>query len=362
MYLLIIFTPILINTTKHMKNLLSLLFLMFLPCIGFSAIINVDNNPNRPPGYYDNLQLAINNASAGDTIYVYPSGASYGNITILKKLHLFGPGYNGTLSSVARIEKLMLDTATSPASNSSGSTIQGFSFASKITCLKQGIINIIISGNYFNSGSCIIELSGSCSNWLISNNYIKGYIQLAYNLNIIISNNVFSTYYDPVRDASSPSVMITHNLFMNFEKFSSLSNAVISNNIFICKSAYTSGGMSNNIFLNNLSYRDGVLNNYDLPPSGNSGSGNLSNTNPSFVNGTLTGHYDQTKDYHLQSSSPAKNAATDGTDIGQYGGVAPFVWGGGFTIPRITSTTITNPVINQSTPVNVNVKANKAKL
>jgi len=346
-----------------MKKLISLLFLMLISGISYATIINVDNNPNRPSGYYSNLQLAVNTASAGDTIYVYPSNTSYGDVTIKKKLHLFGSGYDGTSGSVTKVNSLYLDTATSPSSNSSGSTIQGFTFLSNVYCNKPNISNIVISGNYFYYSHQAISLHKNCSNWLITNNYFKGYLNIYNNNNIIISNNIFSNHsYNPIQSSNSNSVLISHNLFMYFDKFNYVYNATISDNIFICKTSYTGDYMSKNIFLNNLSYYDGALNNYNLPPTGNTGSGNLSNTNPQFVDGTLTGSYDISKDYHLQSSSPAKTAATDGTEIGPYGGSNPFVWGGAFTIPKITLTNITNPVINQSTPINVNVKANKAKL
>jgi hypothetical protein len=99
-----------------------------------------------------------------------------------------------------------------------------------------------------------------------------------------------------------------------------------------------------------------------MPPEGNTGTGNISNQDPKFVTGASSGNFVYTDDYHLQSSSPAKGAASDGTDIGPYGGNNPFVWGGVFSIPQITQTLITNPVINQSTPINTNIKANKAKL
>ncbi len=345
------------------------LFLIFPLIVAFgyaySTIINVDNDPNRPSGYYSNLQLAINNASNGDTIYLYPSNSSYGNITIKSRIHIFGGGYNGNYSGyLSKIEELTLDTATSPASNPSGSSFQGLTI-SRIYCSKPNITNIIISGNYLYYNYSGISLDYNCSGWLITNNLINSYLSIYNNGLIIISNNIFKggyTYNHGVSQSSSSSVIITHNLFFKFSKMNNVFNAIINNNIFICDNEYTGTTMAHNIFNNNLSYRDGATNDYDLPPNSNSGSENLSNTNPLFVDGNLTGSFDFTKDYHLQSSSPAKTAASDGTEIGPYGGSNPFVWGGALTIPKIILTDITNPVINQSTPINVNIKAKKAEL
>ena len=173
-----------------MKKLVSLLFLMFVTGITQAAIINVDNNPSRPSGYYENLQIAVNAAQVGDTLYVYPSNTSYGDVTIKKTLHLFGKGYNGTTGFVSRINYLRLDTNTSPSTNPSGSSFQGMTI-NRITCQKPNIANIVVAGNYiyyYNSG---ISLQANCSGWLISNNYIYGYINAYNNGSLLISNNIF---------------------------------------------------------------------------------------------------------------------------------------------------------------------------
>ncbi|MBK9319414.1 MAG: hypothetical protein IPM91_11710 [Bacteroidetes bacterium] len=65
-------------------------------------------------------------------------------------------------------------------------------------------------------------------------------------------------------------------------------------------------------------------------------------------------------DYHLQSSSPAKNAATDGTDIGVYGGMNGFS-----TVleplmtPIIRQFTISNPSIAPGGTLNINIQVTK---
>lgn len=341
-----------------MKKPLLFAICLFAFQISFATIINVDNDPNRPSGYYDNLQLAVNNASPGDTLYIYPSNTSYGNVTVDKQLHFFGSGYDGTYGNVTQISYLYLDTATSPASNPSGSSFQGITI-SRITCQKPNISNIVIAGNNLTS---YLNLTYNCSGWLITNNYIQSYLNLYNNNSIIISNNIFSNYYNPIKQSNSSSVVISHNLFMGWRYFEATYNAIISDNIFMCASnASYYAYMNNNNFMNNLSWLS-TLNPYNLPPEGNSGSGNISNQDPQFVTAPSTPTWDMSKDYHLKSTSPGKNAASDGTDIGPYGGNNPFVWGGIFSIPNITQTHITNPVINQSTPINVNVKANKAKL
>ncbi len=339
-----------------MKKFFVFITVMIITVMANATIINVDNSPNRPSGYQSNLQVAINNASVGDTLYVYPSNTTYGTIYLKKRLYLFGAGYKGNTGSESQIHYLHLDTATSPASNPSGSTIQGFKI-SKVYCDKPNIVNIVFAGNYFSS---YVNLSTNCSAWLFTNNYFGNYITINNNNNIIISNNIFNNTYGIINSNSS-SVFISHNLFMKWIYFSSTYNATISDNIFVCNGATNISLMAHNNFINNISWRS-TLTPYALPPEGNSGSGNFSNQDPLFETATSSGNFEYTKDYHLKTTSPGTNAATDGSNIGPYGGSSPFVWGGAFTIPKITLTNITNPVINQSTPINVNVKANKAKL
>lgn len=337
-----------------MKKLILTMLLAICFSFAHATIHNVDNSPNRPAGYIGNLQLAVNSASAGDTIYIYPSNQTYGNITIKQRLHLFGKAYDGTIGNVCRLDNLSLDTAVSPSTNPSGSSFQGLT-VSYVTCQKPNICNIMLVGNMIRS---YIDLANNCSGWFIANNLIEGFLMLNYNSNILITNNIFNNGY-AVYYSNSPSVVFSHNMVLNFLYFAYCNNMIVSDNIFVCNGNTNSQYMSNNNFINNLSWRT-TLTPYAIPPEGNYGTGNISNQDPQFMTALSSGAFDSSKDYHLKATSPAKNAASDGTDMGPFGGTNPFVWGGYFSIPKISQSTITNPVINVNTPVNVNVKAVKA--
>ncbi len=346
-----------------MKKYIIIAFLLSFAIIAEATIHNVDNNANRPNGYSKDLQFVVENSTAGDTIYVYPSNISYGYITIKKKLHLFGSGYDGTTGAITKVDQLYLDTATSPSSNSSGSSIQGFTFIYSINCTKSNISDIVVAGNYFTYYNNSIALNTNCPGWLITNNYINGYINVNNNTSVVITNNVFKGNSNGVSKSNSSSIVISNNLFMQWQYFSNVFNATVSNNIFICNSnSYTGNNMSNNIFNNNISYCSSSSNTYILPTTGNTGTGNLQNQNPLFVSGSTNSTYNISEDYHLQASSPAKNAGTDGTNIGQYGGTKPFVWKGALSIPKVYQMSVSNPIINQGTTINVNLKAKKADL
>lgn len=341
-----------------MKKIYLTFVLVSIAIYSMATILHVDQNQNRPAGYYSDLQFAINSATASDTIYVYPASSDYGSITLNKKLHIFGAGYDGSLGGVSRVNYFYLDTTSSPSSNPSGSSIQGLTINNVIT-LKPNINNIKVYGNYI-YGS-YISVAAGCSGWVIQNNYIANSIELNNSTSILISNNIFSSHDYGINYSNSSTVVITHNLFLGWRYFYNVHNATVSNNIFICTFDQNQSYMSGNVFVNNISWRS-TTNPYSLPPTGNTGANNISNQDPLFETGLSSGSFDYTKDYHLKSTSPGKNAASDGTDIGPYGGTNPFIWGGAFTIPFITEMYISNPVINQGTNINVKIEAKKADL
>ena len=342
-----------------MKNIYFTLCLMMVALVSHATIIHVDKNPNRPAGYFDDIAAAVNSASAGDSIYIYPSNTPYGNITITKKLHLFGFGYQLPLSGVSQLGSVLLDTTSTPHSNPSGSTIQGLTI-SYLEAKKPNINNIKVYGNYFSSSE--IKLTSGCSNWEFKNNLIRNYININYASSMVISNNVFyGGNSNSIYNSNSSTVIISNNLFMNWQYFRQVYNATVNNNIFICANDQVQSQMSNNVFTNNLSWRSS-LSPYPLPPTGNTGSGNKSNVDPQFETANAYGYFDYIKDYHLKSSSPGKNAGTDGTDVGPYGGTNPFIFGGAFTIPSVTELVVKNPVVNQGTSINIQLKAKKADL
>ena len=83
-------------------NLQTLLFsLLFLAAFAVQATqITVSSDPNRV-AQYTNVQSAIDDATDGDTLLIYGSPSSYGDIVINQKsLVLIGEGYNSNLSLI----------------------------------------------------------------------------------------------------------------------------------------------------------------------------------------------------------------------------------------------------------------------
>ena len=150
---------------------------------------------------------------------------------------------------------------------------------------------------------------------------------------------------------------IDHNLFAQSTAISGV-NLIVSNNIFLVP-VTTDGGTSSSVFTNNLSF---ATSGTALPPPGatNSGTGNLVNVNPLFVNfptaTTLTTVL--TTDFRLRPGSPAIGAASDGTDIGPTGGATPFTsfFTGGAPVPTVSVLNV-SPVVFTGSPLTVALEA-----
>jgi hypothetical protein len=77
-------------------------------------------------------------------------------------------------------------------------------------------------------------------------------------------------------------------------------------------------------------------------------------TNNIFVN--QTGNiYSYMQDYHLKSTSPGKNAGTDGMDVGIYGGSSPFKEGALPVNPHIRFKNVAGST-NSSGTLNIHFK------
>jgi hypothetical protein len=341
-----------------MKTLMISATLLF-SCLWLSAaVITVDNSANSG-GQYTNLQLAADNAAAGDTLHVIGSNASYGNVIIEKALTLIGAGYNppNQFGLKSEINSLSIGAATSLAS-ATGTRIMGCKIANvswsgsaahnDITIERCEIANVTMSG---------IGASG----WVLQNNILTN-LYIANNANLLIRNNIFK---GTINTSDEPSVLISNNLFLSTSSsgsvFSAIQFATITNNIFY--QGRDPLGCQFSTFNNNLTYNTP---NNALPYGNNSGAGNFVNVNPQFASVTA-GSFNFAFDYRLQATSPGKNAGTDGTDIGIYGSIYSFPIGGPSPhltspmprVPQVLEVNIQNASIFQGTPLQVQVRARK---
>lgn len=307
-------------------------------------LITVQNDGESE--FFTNLDSAIVHALDGDTIYI-PGGCYNPNIPIAKRLHLVGAGHHPDSANIT--DRTVFNTIIFDAGSDFGS-ITGIYFSDNFYCNEE-IEGVTVSRcriytlrpwNY-NDESTIINwafteniflsaLSLSCINCLFSNSIFVNRMGVSES---VLRNNIF-TYQDP----------------WGFYYCLSASNCLIENNIF--PSPFYLG--SYNIYHNNVnSGINGV--------SGiNQGSGNFITDYPSlesiFVNyhpqtWGINGIYEA--DFHLPPDSPFKNAGTDGTDIGIYGGTFPWKDGSVPFNPHFQSVIIPGAT-DQNGNLNVNIK------
>ncbi len=327
-----------------MKTITSTLVCLLLTVSAFATQISVSNSPQNP-GQYSSITAAISAASAGDTILVHPTSTSYGNFTVDKKLVIIGGGFN--------VQK------TNPFYTTFGViTLRASGAGSKFFGIRVNYTQDSFSDNNLPIDSLFFEdVYFTSPNGMISN--------YTYPTNLVVRNcvlhgadlkqnvNSSATFSHCIFEGSGPfdsngSLLVEYCLFQGNNHLDDVVGGVIQNCIFYDGTMGTPLSLST--FNNCMSFN---LTNNTLPPGTNIGSGNQSGVDPLFVNNPINAAFSFTLDYHLQAGSPALTAATDGGEIGVYGGPnSTFSLSGEpLNSPIIRDFTITNAAI----PVNGNL-------
>ncbi len=375
-----------------MKQILFFLAAGFTISIHAQTIRIADNNANAPTGanIYATLQSAIDAAVPDDIVYITPSVTSYGNATVGKRITIKGVGH-GIVEIAPRssvIGTLTIVNSSNGTDNISGLVLTGFSFTTIQFAAGTGsgsynnILAENLSGSTFNHTNCLpgstsdltIKNSwitsiniGHCSatnTTLIRNNIATGMIDVRNSSNALITNNLLlqSTNHVINNNGSSPNIRIENNIISGSttHAFYSLTNAIVTNNIFygvLPNGLYSP--FHSNTFSNNL-----VLNAFTFPPAAtggpaNSGINNITGTGPLFTSAPVSGTYNDTYNYTLQSGSPCIGAASTGENIGPSGGLYP--WTGNLTLKATAVPVITqfgnSGVVPQNQPLKSNIKA-----
>jgi hypothetical protein len=344
-----------------MKKCICLLMLsLFLLATVQAKTIIVSNIVNSG-AQYSNLQTAINEATAGDTIMVAASPINYGIISINKKLCLLGQGYKPEKEFPYPTQLIKADIVA----GADGSEIQGFCFLSVnyVTVFSVGANNVIVKRNQFNWTSIAnnnVDISNSNS-VLLAENIFLGETKLTNSHNVSFNNNIL---IKPISvSANSAFISFTNNNIL--AAGNSINNANFSNNIFYYLdlnnplqenpgSPAVSG--SSCVFNNNVYFKLTYPNPLQIGVNGNSGTGNVFD-DPKFVLINIT-DFPFSCNFQLQPGSPAINAGSDGRDIGAYGGANPIQYplNGEPRLPQIKSLVLGNNVVPSNGTLEVRIK------
>ena len=321
-----------------------------------NATIRVVNNNNPSPGQYTDLQVAVNAAIAGDTIYVTGSPNVYsGTISLVKKLVIIGTGHSPQKVNplISRVNNFSFDNKAASGSQIIGLDLDWIIFSVDSVAdvlIKRNKIRAAISFDYTTTGLGANTGGGRFLRLTVESNYFTngggpdfdaGYYSTYRD--VYIRNNVFTGPL--IGFQNSNNVYVTNNLFLGDGRLSYSYNVglYVQSNIFMRNGANfaTNYGTTDNTtgceWRYNLSY--GLQTN-NLPNDGNAGGGNFGNKNgvdPQFT-GFVSGasgpnNWDYIYDFTPAAASPLKNAGNDGSDIGPTGN--PFVNYNKYGIPNI---------------------------
>jgi len=315
------------------------------------------------PAFFQQVDSAIIHSQNGDTIYI-PGGSWNISIPINKCLHFIGVGNNPDSTRVTSytqiIGQMILLTGSDGGSIEGISFNEGLSFGS--SSANQNVNNYKVSRCFIPIGINLgYQMPSNSSNNIFSENiigHINGYnsTQNAFYNNFINtleyfnSNNIF---YNNIFFQAG--VMCCPTCWYETSTIANVFNSTFRNNIFpwpnntfpaICSSV-TNCFFDNNIFMQNTSspIAPGSMENNNIF---NQPQGSI------FVKQSGSG-FDYNQDYHLQSSCPGKNAGTDGTDIGIYGGAFPWKEGSVPSNPHFQTVKIA-PKTDANGNLNVNIK------
>lgn len=338
---------------------------------GFNSFAKVRtvNNNLQSPGQFTTLQVAHDSSKAGDTILVAASPFGYAGATFTKKICLIGAGMRpGEKKDNSSVSYLTANITLN--SGSAGSSIIGMQFNGNGVSGRVNDVQIL--RNYFPSGSNLINITGSLSNWIIANNYfvqtgccgsiMDGNSQAISNL--LIQNNIFTDNtscgcgaFVATGFGTAASCLFNNNLVYsnatNDGAFSSVNNFIMENNIFHTASP---AGATGSVMNNNLTF--GTTQN-TIPYGNNTGANNLADTDPqmeSFSN-TNKGPF---QNFQPVAASPARTSGVGGTQMGVYGGSFNWVNSAVPPIPVIKNFNLTSgATVPAGGSLNIKVTATK---
>ncbi len=341
----------------NMKHLILGSALIISISMGFSATIVVDLAGG---GDYTSISLAVNGATAGDTVLIMSGTFQLTSaIQVDKELHIMGLGYDLPESGGTYLlgSTQLFDFTT----NADGSSLRSLRLDGNGTPLLS-----------INADDMIIE------NNHIRNSYSQGYIMILASVssdtirNNIITFNEGASYRPGIYLNACTNTVVNNNLiaycsWQGAVYFNNCTTASAVNNIFLhCQyGIYTIGSstIANNIFMNNsngVTVQSGspsILNNcfFNNSSDGSTGIDPIL-LDPQFVDYASTDtytdeSYDQDGyDFHLQASSPCIDTGyilvdyndSDGSqnDLGIYGWKWPMGTNGAPRMPLINKISV----------------------
>ena len=218
------------------------------------------------PNNYSKIQDAINNATNGDTIFVYDeSSPYYENIIIEKSIILQGEDKNSTIiTAITGANNSYGVNITADVVSLSGFTIQNFSYGIYLTSNKNLISDTIFRDNYFGIQTHYDNLSDSIPphlghNTIMNNFFINnsmGIFGVSGWNNTIQGNMITLNYFGITIGASVNAIASLNHIYENYIGMTVLGsyNTMVSHNNFTANElgVFTFLTSADNILENNF--------------------------------------------------------------------------------------------------------------
>ena len=332
------------------KNIIFLFMGMLAFNASFAKIWRVNNT--GVPADFTTAQAANDAAGVanGDTVHFEPSGSSYGNLSLTKRLIIIGNGY--FLGSVVTGSNPDLQANTSSSSigdlyvytGGSNSVIMGMTFTNAYIGYSTPVNNLMFRRNrvftllyFYNGGSTNVQVlqcyidgaiaqTSAHSNVMIANNIIGQGVGFDVNDDGTFQNNVFHT---------------TGAYNSSFTNFTLRSNILISGNVSLT-TCLVENNLANNTQFGNLT-------------------GNVQNVNMSsvFLGYPTQGSTSNDGRWVLQNPGPAIATGYASVDCGPYGNPpTAYVKSGMPDVPSIYKLSVPPVVTNNNLFVTISTKIN----
>lgn len=324
---------------KVRHNNLLIAIIMTFATTASAKIWTVDNNTINSADF-TTLQAAHDGAMSGDTIYVSGgSGASYGNLTMTKTLNIYGPGnfLSENPNTQASLLPAIVGTITMNT-GSSGSLLTGLNTNNVII----NVENILFRRNFMSFSNTNVITLNDASNVIITQNYIVHTGGAGWGIKGTAANAIIRNNY--IKGASNA---------INISSSSFISRNVFEKNVTVNNSDFRNNTMTGGTFSQTNS---SVFNNIGNSTQFGTSNGNQESVSMSTV---FVGIGSTDGQWQLAIGSPAIGAASDGGDIGMFGGSGPYILSGIPSIPSIYFFDApTSGSANIGLPVSIKVKSN----
>ncbi|MGV6832000.1 MAG: hypothetical protein ACWA5P_10645 [bacterium] len=329
------------KSNKTLNALIICALLLFVTSAIGQNIITIDNNPGSTTTY-QTIQDAHDNATAGDIIYVQPSGTTYGTVTIDKSITIIGRSHSEP-GKVSQLSTVIIRTSNVELKGLQLGGINYQSSGSPNSIPFTGLTVLDCEVSSFSLGEGFSAPTVTADDVTIRGSHILSSISIFPDAtNVLISNNIL-TASQPISCWNTASTVISNNIFrytstqMIFDNNNPSGTLLLFNNMFI----FTGGGTNSIVNLrsgdfnlsNNLtySYVSGGSVTFQAGSTGSfTESNTLANADPLFtdVDNTSSQSFAGFSSYNpgfrleddltLQAGSPALTGGGGGSEMGLY--------------------------------------------